>query len=88
MNNENDLEREFLVYAAKAELKQHQKMTDSKTNLDSAKLENELATVYLELATLKRQMCDLKRELLAKDDEIDELNTKLRSKNRDPMKSM
>ena len=76
MNNENDLEREFLVYAAKAELKQHQKMTDSKTNLDSAKLENELATVY-------REMAALRRELLAKDDEIDDLNKKLRSKNRD-----
>ena len=40
MNNENSLESEFLVYAAKAELKQHQKMTDSKTNLDSAKLDS------------------------------------------------
>ena len=71
MNNENDLEREFLVYAAKAELKQHQKMTDSKTNLDLAKLEDELATVY-------RQMAALKRELLAKDDEIDELNHEIK----------
>ena len=76
MNNENDLEREFLVYAAKAELKQHQKMTDSKTNLDSAKLENELATVY-------REMAALRRELLAKDDEIDDLNKKLSKKDLD-----
>ena len=81
MNNENDLEREFLVYAAKAELKQHQKMTDSKTNLDSAKLENELATVY-------REMAALKRELLAKDDEIDELNKKLSKKDLDWRKAL
>ena len=70
MNNENNLEREFLVYAAKVELKQ-QEMTDSKTNLDSAKLENELATVYRELAALKR-------ELLAKGDEIDQLNQEVK----------
>ena len=76
MNNENSLESEFLVYAAKAELKQHQKMTDSKTNLDSAKLENELATVY-------REMAALRRELLAKDDEIDDLNKKLSKKDLD-----
>ncbi len=75
-NEENSLESEFLVYAAKVELKQHQKMTDSKIDLDSARLENELATVYLELATLKK-------ELLAKNDEIDRLNqevTKLKDK--------
>ena len=85
MNNENDLEREFLVYAAKAELEERemQEITDLKIDLETAKLKYELATAYLELATLKGQMCDLKRELLAKDDEIDDLNKKLRSKNRD-----
>lgn len=88
MNDENSLESEFLVYAAKAELKEQQEMTEAKADLETAKLKYELASAYLELANLKREMVELKRELLAKDDEIDELNNKLRSKNRDPMKSM
>ena len=77
MNNENDLEREFLVYAAKVELKQHQEMTEI-IDLDSAKLKNELATAYLELVTLKGKMVILRRELLAKDEEIDRLNQEVK----------
>jgi uncharacterized protein HemX len=71
MNNENSLESEFLVYAAKAELKEQQEMTEPKTDLEMAKLEDELATVY-------RQMAALKRELLAKDEKIDALNQEIK----------
>ena len=73
MNNENDLEREFLVYAAKVELRQHQGMTEI-IDLDSAKLKNELASAYLELAALKGELLVVKKGLVAKDEEIDRLN--------------
>ena len=71
MNNENDLEREFLVYAAKVELKQHQKMTDSKTDIEVVRLENELVNTYRELIALKR-------ELITQDKEIDRLNQEIK----------
>ena len=71
MNNENDLEREFLVYAAKAELKQHQKMTETKTDINVVRLENELVDAYRELIALKR-------ELIQQDKKIDELNQEVK----------
>jgi uncharacterized protein HemX len=67
MNNENSLESEFLVYAAKAELKELEKMTETKTDVEVARLENELVNAY-------RELIHAKRELIAQDRKIDELN--------------
>lgn len=66
MNDENSLESEFLVYAAKAELKELEEMTEAKTNIEVTRLENELVDAYRELIALKR-------ELIQQDRKIDEL---------------
>lgn len=50
-------------------------MTDTKTDLDFARLENELASAYHELATLKN-------DLIAKDKEINQLKEQLDSINK------
>ena len=71
MNNENSLESEFLVYAAKAELKEHQKMTETKADINVVRLENELVDAYRELIALKR-------ELIQQDKKIDELNQEVK----------